>query len=109
MTYTGPTSTGANITRTGTVTLLNNINSLSTDPERADAQFNLGLLLEYGQGKGMPQHFVLAYMWFEIAAQNGILEARNNQVRLAKQMQEDQIREAKVQARRWLAKYSTAQ
>lgn len=73
----------------------------------ADSQFNLGLLLSHGKGQGMPQHFILAYMWFEIAAQNGILEARNSQVRLAKQMQEEQIAEAKIQARKWLAKHAT--
>ena len=72
----------------------------------ADSQFNLGLLLSHGKAKGMPRHFILAYMWFEIAAQNGILEARNSQVRLAKQMQEKQIDEAKVQARKWLSKHS---
>ena len=52
----------------------------------------------------MPQHFMLAYMWFEIAAQNGILEARNNQVRLAKEMTDSQLEEAKIEARKWLAK-----
>ena len=73
----------------------------------ADSQFNLGILLSSGKGKGMPQHFLLAYMWFEIAGRNGILEARNSQVRLAKQMQENQIEEAKIQARKWLSKHGS--
>jgi TPR repeat protein len=73
----------------------------------ADSQFNLGILLSGGNGNDMPQHIVLAYMWFEIAAQNGILEARKRQVLLAKQMQEDQIEEAKIQARKWLSKYGS--
>ena len=53
----------------------------------------------------MPQHFMLAYMWFEIAAQNGILEARNNnQVRLAKEMSASLLEKAKIEARKWLSK-----
>lgn len=72
-----------------------------------DSQFNLGLLLSTGEGKGMPQHFSLAYMWFEIAAQNGILEARNKQVSLTRLMKESQIESAKNQAREWLFKHST--
>ena len=61
-------------------------------------------MLSQGTESGMPQHFMLAYMWFEIAAQNGILEARNNQVRLAKEMSASQLEEAKIEARKWLAK-----
>ena len=71
----------------------------------ADAQYNLGVMLSHGTEKGMPQHFMLAYMWFEIAAQNGILEARNNQVRLAPKLEKSQLEEAKIQARKWLAKH----
>lgn len=70
----------------------------------ADSQYNLGVMLSQGTESGMPQHFMLAYMWFEIAAQNGILEARNNQVRLAKEMTDSQLEEAKIEARKWLAK-----
>jgi TPR repeat protein len=73
----------------------------------ADSQYNLGVMLSHGTERGMPQHFVLAYMWFEIAAQNGILAARNNQVKLAKKMQEDQLEEAKALASRWLEKHSS--
>ena len=73
----------------------------------ADSQYNLGVMLSHGTESGMPQHFVLAYMWFEIAAQNGILAARNNQVRLAKKMQESQLEEAKIQARKWLKKHGS--
>jgi TPR repeat protein len=71
----------------------------------ADAQFNLGLMLSTGKGHGMPQHFTLAYMWFEIAARNNILEARNRQVRLTKKMTHEEILAAKEQARQWLSKH----
>jgi TPR repeat protein len=73
----------------------------------ADAQFNLGIMLSQGKRKDMSRHLLLAYMWFEIAGQNGILEARNSQVRLAKQLQEEQIKEAKIQAQKWLLKYGS--
>jgi TPR repeat protein len=69
----------------------------------ADAQFNLGLLLTEGTGQGIPRHFPLAYMWLEIAAQNGLLEARNRQVMLAKNMKEKEILAAKKQASHWLS------
>ncbi|MBW2484394.1 MAG: hypothetical protein JRF05_03435 [Deltaproteobacteria bacterium] len=47
----------------------------------------------------MPQHFSLADMWFEIAAQNGILKTRNSLVLLARHMREgQQMTEAKLQA-----------
>lgn len=73
----------------------------------ADAQFNLGLQLSSGEGKGMPRHYSLAYMWFEIAAQNGIFEAREKQAQLAKLMREDQIEVAKIRASEWHSKHET--
>jgi hypothetical protein len=63
-------------------------------------------LLSQGEGKNMPQHFTLADMWFEIEAQNGILKTRNSLVLLARHMREgQQMTEAKLQARIWLAKH----
>jgi TPR repeat protein len=73
----------------------------------ADAQYNLGVLLTHDTGDGMPQHFLLAYMWFEIAAKNGIMAARKNQVRIADRLDDEQIKEAKALARKWLAKHKT--
>jgi TPR repeat protein len=73
----------------------------------ADAQFNLGLQLSSGEGKGMPRHYSLAYMWFEIAGQNGIPEAREKQAQLAKLMREDQIEVAKIRASEWHSKHET--
>jgi TPR repeat protein len=73
----------------------------------ADSQLNLGLLLSSGQIKGLPRDFVLAYMWLEIAAQNGIVEARNKQVAISQVMRKDQIETAKIEAREWLSKHST--
>ena len=78
----------------------------AADQGFADAQFNLGLILSSGEGKGMPRHFLRAYMWLEIAAQNGLLEARNRQVQLSKLMQEDEIEAAKIEAREWLSKHA---
>lgn len=73
-----------------------------------DSQFNLGLLLSNRKARDMSHHFLLAYMWFEIAAKNGLMEARNSQVRLAKQMQKQQIEAAKDLARKWLFKHGAA-
>ena len=73
-----------------------------------DSQFNLGLLLLQGEGKNMPQHFTLASMSLESESRNRILEARNSLVLLARYMpEEQQITEAKLQARIWLAKHGS--
>ncbi|MDX1776927.1 MAG: hypothetical protein R3297_10120, partial [Desulfobulbales bacterium] len=67
--------------------------------------FNLGMLLSNRKTRDSSYHFTLAYMWFEIAAKNGLLEARNSQVRLTKHMQKSQIEEAKALAQNWLMKH----
>jgi len=64
-----------------------------------DAQFNLGLM--YSTGHGVPQDFVLAHKWFNLAAMAGNLEARENRVDLARDMSADEIAEAQRLAREW--------
>jgi hypothetical protein len=68
------------------------------------SQYQLGQMLSHGKGKGIPQHFTLAYMWFEIAAANGFKKAKEKQQQLAGKMTEAQIKEAKIQAKKWQIK-----
>jgi len=64
-----------------------------------DAQFNLGLM--YSTGQGVPQDYVLAHKWFNLAAMAGNREARENRVDLARDMSPNEIAEAQRLAREW--------
>ena len=68
------------------------------------SQYQLGLMLSHGKGKGIPQHFILAYMWFKIAAVNGIKKAEAGQTQLAEKMTKEEVKEAEIEARKWLIK-----
>ena len=68
------------------------------------SQYQLGQMLSHGKAKGIPQHFILAYMWFEIAATNGVKKTKAKQLQLAGKMTEAQIKEAKIEAKKWLIK-----
>ena len=72
----------------------------------AEAQFNLGLL--YKEGEGVPQNYVEALMWFDLAASRATAEAQkicaDDRDDLAKQMPPAQIAEAQGLARNWKPK-----
>ncbi len=72
---------------------------LAADKGHAQAQVNLGLL--YDQGNGVPQDFVYAYMWFNLAASNGARMAIKNRDALAPRMTQGQIAEAQKFSREW--------
>ena len=63
------------------------------------AQFNLGVL--YFNGEGVPQDYMLAYMWFKFAAANGDVEAIRARDFTSTKMTIDQIAEAQRLARDW--------
>jgi len=69
------------------------------DQGDAEAQYNLGLMYENGQG--VTQDYVQAQMWFTLAAARGQKFARKSRDRLAKQMTPAQIDEAQKLAREW--------
>ena len=69
----------------------------------AYAQNNLGLV--YGNGQGVPQDYVRAYMWFGLAAAQGDERARKNRNIVAEQLTPDQIIEAQKLAREWMEKH----
>jgi TPR repeat protein len=60
------------------------------------AQNNLGSLSE--QGRGVPQNFVEAYMWYSLAAASGHEEAAKNRDNVAKKMTAGQIADAQRRA-----------
>ena len=61
------------------------------------AQYNLGLM--YGKGQGFPMDYVLAHMWFNLAAMNGNANAVKNRGILAKRLTPQQMAEAQKLAR----------
>ena len=56
------------------------------------AQFNLGGM--YGNGQGVQQNNVAAYVWWNIAATNGHQKAKNNKSLVAKRMTAAQFTKA---------------
>ena len=68
----------------------------------ASAQYNLGVM--YVKGDGVPQDYVLAYMWFHIAGSNGHKNAVANRDILKKEMSPQQIEKAQEMARNWKPK-----
>ena len=68
----------------------------------AQAQGNLGML--YAQGQGVPQDYIQAHMWYNLAGAYGAKEWAERRDALAKQMTPDQIAEAQKLAREWKPK-----
>ena len=75
----------------------------AADPENAAAQFNLGV--KYATGQGVPQDYVQAHMWFNLAASRSTGELRDNIVknrdRAADELAPDELSEAQCLAREW--------
>ncbi len=65
----------------------------------ASAQFNLGSM--YSNGLGVPQDYVLAHMWINLAASNGDEDAIEKRTMVEKKMSPSQIEEAQRLARNW--------
>ena len=58
----------------------------------------------YENGEGVPQDFVQALKWFDLAASGGDDAAGKNRDSLAESMTPDQIAEAQRLAREWKPK-----
>ena len=69
----------------------------------AMAQSNLGVMYEFGLG--VPQDFVKAHTWFNLAAAQGDSVAQQNRDIVASEMTPDQIAKAERMAREWMAKH----
>ena len=75
----------------------------AADPENTAAQFDLGV--KYATGQGVPQDYVQAHMWFNLAASRSTGEMREDAVerrdQIANEMTPDQLAEAQRLAREW--------
>ena len=68
----------------------------------AAAQYNLGVM--YGQGQGVPQDYVTAHMWFNLAAARGDANGAKGRDIVARAMTPQQISDAHKRARECLAR-----
>ncbi len=65
----------------------------------ADAQTTLGVM--YANGEGVPEDFIQAHMWFNLAAAQGNELGRENRDIVAERMTPAQVAEAQRLAREW--------
>ena len=72
---------------------------LSAEQGIAIAQYNLGVM--YGKGRGVPQDYVSAHMWFNLSGSNGNKDAVINRNIIDKRMSKQQIEKAQELARNW--------
>ena len=78
---------------------------LAADQGDATAQFMLGM--KYSNGLGVPQDYILAHMWFNLAGASGQKPAAiTNRDNIALKMTPEQIAEAHRLAREWKPKAS---
>jgi hypothetical protein len=75
---------------------------LAAEQGDAGAQFNLGVM--YNNGKGVPQDYVSAHMWFNLSGSNGDKDAVEKRNIVEKKMTKDQISEAQRLASNWKPK-----
>ena len=78
---------------------------LAADQGEASAQNNLGV--RYDNGQGVPQGYVQAHMWFNLAASRSTGELRDssvrNRYRAADELTPDGLNEAQRLVREWAA------
>ena len=83
------------------VTALRELKPLA-EQGHAEAQNNLGV--KYSEGQGVPQDYVQAHLWYNLAAAQGNDNARKNREIVAQNMTPVLIVEAQKLARKWSPK-----
>ncbi len=71
----------------------------AADCGNASAQFELGL--RYSTGHGAPLDYIVAHKWFNLAAMQGVNEARDHRADLARDMSAAEVARAQRLAREW--------
>jgi uncharacterized protein len=74
----------------------------AADQGNALAQLSLGGM--YANGRGVPQDYILAHMWYNLTAAQGDQDAIKNRDLIAGNMTPAQIAEAQRLAREWKPK-----
>lgn len=76
--------------------------SKAANQEHVEAQYHLGLL--YSKGKGTIQNYMLAHMWFNLAASNGSERAVIEKDKVSFRMTKAQVEQAQKLAMDWKPK-----
>ncbi len=84
-------------------TSLEDISKIEQAAKQGDAEAQLHLGVMYYLGKGVPQDYVRAYMWLNLAAGQGVTMAVEERDALAKLLSPSQIEEGQRMTREWLA------
>jgi TPR repeat protein len=81
---------------------------LAADQGYAKAQHNLGLM--HANGRGLPQDFMIAHQWLELAVQAGtslapkdLDDATDNRDQIAGRLTPDELDESQRRVQAWLA------
>ncbi|MEH6526372.1 MAG: hypothetical protein V7723_09880 [Sneathiella sp.] len=72
----------------------------SADNGIADDQYRAGLC--YSTGDGVQQDLITAHKWFNLAAMNGVDEARESRAEISMDMSSQEIAKAQRLAREWV-------
>ena len=75
----------------------------AAEQNNASAQYNLALM--YVKGVGVPKDYVMAHMYWNIAAVSGAKDAIKNRGLIKKEMTATQIEKAQDLARDWVSKH----
>lgn len=73
------------------------------DQDYSPAQYNLGVM--YAKGRGVRQDLVAAHMWLDLAAAQGVEEARTGRDIVAGLLSLRQLDEARLMTREWRAEH----
>lgn len=76
---------------------------ISTAAKRGNSFGQYQLALLYGAGTGLPQDYIAAHTWANLAAARGLADAGRSRDLFAKLMTPDQIAQAQTQARNYVA------
>ncbi|MEP3245360.1 MAG: hypothetical protein ABJN40_14450 [Sneathiella sp.] len=64
-----------------------------------EEQYRAGLI--YSTGDGVPMDLITAHKWFNLAAMNGVVEARECRAEISQDMSSEEIAAAQRMAREW--------
>jgi len=82
------------------------INDCQVKAEQGDVEAQCSLGQIYYKGQGALQDYVIAYMYFNVAAISGTKEAIKNRDSVSKKMTPSQLEKAQKLAREWVQKHS---
>jgi len=77
------------------------LNRLVTRAEKGSAEDQYRTGLAYALGEGVPVDLVTAHKWLNLAAMNGVDEARESRAEISHDMSPQEIAAAQKMAREW--------